>query len=96
MADGKVHEKSNHRFDAAGLAAVSRIFAREAALRVAQDGMRWVVACGTAFSAPDLAAFESALNLPAIRGGQAGLVADMDLVADLIYGRAARPAAQVA
>ena len=96
MGDGKIHEKSNHRFDAAGLAAVSRVFAREAAQKVAHDGMRWVIACGAEPSAAELAAFESALNLAAIRRGQAGLLADMDLVADLIYGRAAKPAAQVA
>ena len=38
MAEGKLNEKANLRFDAAALAAISRIFAREAALRVAQDG----------------------------------------------------------
>ncbi len=30
------------RFDAAGLAAISRVFAREAALKVAEEGVRWV------------------------------------------------------
>ena len=36
MAEGKLNEKANQRFDAAALAAISRIFAREAALKVAK------------------------------------------------------------
>src|ERR1700757_4107511 len=43
MAEGKLNEKTNQRFNAVELAAVSRIFAREAALKVAEDGMRWIV-----------------------------------------------------
>ncbi len=34
-------EKADRRFDAAGLAAVSRVFAREAATKVAEEGTRW-------------------------------------------------------
>ena len=37
-----LHEKADRRFDAGALAAMSRVFAREAALRVAEDGLRWV------------------------------------------------------
>src|ERR1019366_3700800 len=36
MAEGKLNEKANRRFDASGLAAISRVFAREAALKVAE------------------------------------------------------------
>ncbi len=87
MADGKLSEKASRRFDAAALAAISRIFAREAAMRVAQEGLKWTV--GTGGEAP-------ALDWPAIHRAQSGLVADMDFVADALYGRAAKPAARVA
>jgi alkylation response protein AidB-like acyl-CoA dehydrogenase len=89
MADNKLNEKSNRRFDAATFAAISRIFARQAALKVAQDGLQWVVGAGGVTDA-ELPAFEASLGLPAIRRAQAGLVADMDLVGDALYGRAAK------
>ena len=38
-AEGRLTEKSNRRFDAVALAAMSRIFAREAALKVAEEGL---------------------------------------------------------
>jgi alkylation response protein AidB-like acyl-CoA dehydrogenase len=89
MADNKLNEKSNRRFDAATFAAISRIFARQAALKVAQDGLQWVVGAGGVTDA-ELPAFEASLGLRAIRRAQAGLVADMDLVGDALYGRAAK------
>jgi len=95
MADNKLDEKANRRFDAKALAALSRVFAREAALKVAEDGWRWVVGAGGAPEA-EMAAFETALGMPAIRRAQAGLVADMDYVADVLYGRTAKRAAQAA
>ena len=94
MADRQLSEKANQRFDAVGLAAIARIFAREAALKVAQEGLRWIVGAGPADG--DAAAFETALNLTAIHRAQAGLIADMDFVADVLYGRAGKPAARVA
>ena len=89
MAEGKLNEKANHRFDATALAAISRIFAREAALKVAEEGLRWVAGAGGVEDA-EMAAFEAALGLPAIHRAQAGLIADMDYVADVLYGRADR------
>ena len=95
-AEGRLNEKANDRFDAPALAAISRIFAREAALKVAQDGLRWVTG-GGGVSEADLPAFELALGLPAIRRSQVGLLADMDYVADVLYGRAQqRPAEEPA
>jgi alkylation response protein AidB-like acyl-CoA dehydrogenase len=91
MAEGKLHEKAVQRFDAMALAAISRIFAREAALRVAQEGLRWVTGAGG-----ELAGFEDALHLPAIHRAQVGLIADMDFVADVLYGRVAKAVAHVA
>lgn len=93
MAQGKLPEKSNQRFDATALAAVSRVFAREAALHVAEEGLRWV---GGATASNDLAGFESGLNLRAIRQAQAGLLPDMDFVANVLYGRARKAAEHVA
>ncbi len=89
MAEGKLNEKANLRFDATSLAALSRIFAREAALLVAGEGLRWVCGAGGVNDA-DMAAFEANLGLPAIHRAQAGLVSDMDYVADVLYDRAAK------
>ena len=89
--DGALPEKADQRFDGAALAAMSRVFARGAAQKVACEGMRWVIGAG----APDGAAgsagvttFETSLSLAAVHAAQAGLVADMDRVADALYGRA--------
>ena len=89
LAEGKLHEKANGRFDATALAALSRIFAREAALKVAEDGLRWVSGAGGASDA-DMSAFETSLGLLAIHRAQSGLISDMDLIADVVYGRAAK------
>ena len=89
LADDKLNEKANHRFDAAALAALSRIFAREAALRVAEEGLRWIRGAD-GVSEADLPAFETSLGLPAIHRAQAGLISDMDYIADVLYGRAAK------
>jgi hypothetical protein len=58
------------------LRAMARVFAREAAQRVAFDGLRWAVGAGQ--TDPDLA---QALDLAAASRAQAGLLDDMDLVA---------------
>jgi len=89
MAENKLNEKASRRFDAAALAAISRIFAREAALKVAEDGLRWVIgASGT--NNGELSALETSLRLPAIHRAQTGLISDMDYVADGLYGRVAK------
>jgi len=89
MAQNKLNEKTNRRFDATTLAAISRIFAREAALKVATDGVRWVVGAG---GLPDseIPGFEEKIGAAAIRRAQAGLIADQDAVADALYGRTAK------
>jgi alkylation response protein AidB-like acyl-CoA dehydrogenase len=85
-AEGRLNEKANRRFDAAALAALSRIFAREAAVKVAEDGLRWITAAG-GVNATEMSAFEASLELPAVHRAQAGLLADMDYIADVLYGR---------
>ncbi|HTT61014.1 MAG TPA: acyl-CoA dehydrogenase family protein [Bryobacteraceae bacterium] len=83
-AERRLPDKASHRFGAAALATFSNIFAREAALKTAQDGLLWITA---AEPPADVAAFEAGLGLPAIYGAQAGLLADMDAARDVLYGR---------
>ncbi|HZQ67270.1 MAG TPA: acyl-CoA dehydrogenase family protein [Terriglobales bacterium] len=88
LADNKLNEKASRRFDATALAAISRVFAREAALKVGSEGLRWIVGAG-GVSDSELPAFEAALGVAAIHQAQANLISDMDLIADVLYGRAA-------
>jgi alkylation response protein AidB-like acyl-CoA dehydrogenase len=74
-------EKTDRRFGPPALAAISRVFARDAALRVGSEGLRWI--CGAA----DSRELEASLGLAAIYAAQAGGLADMDRVADILYGR---------
>ncbi|MFI5107259.1 MAG: acyl-CoA dehydrogenase family protein [Terriglobales bacterium] len=95
LAEGKLDEKASRRFDAAALAALSRVFAREAALKVAEEGLRWVAGAG-GVSAAEMALFETSLGLPAAHQAQAGLISDMDYVADVLYGRTTKRTVQAA
>jgi alkylation response protein AidB-like acyl-CoA dehydrogenase len=95
MAENKLNEKASQRFDAAALAALSRIFAREAALKVAEEGLRWLIGAG-GLGDTEMPAFETSCGLSAIHRAQGGLISDMDYLADVVYGRAAKRAAQAA
>jgi acyl-CoA dehydrogenase len=64
---------------------MARVHAREAAMKVATDGLRWCISAGQ--SDPNLA---NSLNLPAIYNAQNGQIADMNLVAEQLI--AAYPA----
>src|SRR5450631_281609 len=88
-AGNRLNEKANNRFDATALAALARIFAREASLKVAEEGLRWVTGAG-GVSDSEMTAFETSLGLPAIHRAQAGLIADMDYVADVLFDRVAK------
>ncbi|HXX13902.1 MAG TPA: acyl-CoA dehydrogenase family protein [Candidatus Eremiobacteraceae bacterium] len=88
-AENKLNEKANRRFDATALAALARIFAREAALKIAEEGLRWVAGAG-GISAGEMASFEVSLDLPAIHRAQLDLISDMDYIADVLYNRAAK------
>ena len=85
-AEGRLAEKAHHRFDAAALAALSRIFAREAACRVAGEGLRWTTGAG-GVGETEMPALEAGLGLPAIYRAQAGLIADMDYIVTVLYHR---------
>jgi alkylation response protein AidB-like acyl-CoA dehydrogenase len=82
-ADG-LPAKGDQRFDAPALAAMGRVFARETALRVTTDGLRWLHG-GSPDVDPDL---EQHVGLTGVLAAQRGLIDDMDAVADAIYGRA--------
>jgi alkylation response protein AidB-like acyl-CoA dehydrogenase len=84
-ADGAMHPKADRRFDAAALAAMSRVFAREAALKVGEESVRLIRGAGAEDGTEEL---EHALLLRDIHEAQRGLLQDMDLVADVLYGRA--------
>jgi alkylation response protein AidB-like acyl-CoA dehydrogenase len=77
---GSLPEKTDRRFDPTALAAVSRVFARDAAMKVAEDGLRLVAGASPSGIRVDL-------PLDRIRAAQAGLLADMDRIADALYGR---------
>jgi alkylation response protein AidB-like acyl-CoA dehydrogenase len=83
-AEGLSNPKSSVRFTPQALAAFARIFAREAASKVASDGLKWI---GGAAGAPAVSDLERNLNLPSVHGCQAGLLKDMDYAADVLYGR---------
>jgi alkylation response protein AidB-like acyl-CoA dehydrogenase len=90
--EGKLPEKADPRFAGPALAAVSRANAREAALKVATSGLQWLI--GASEAAQDAAQLSTALRLPEIQKAQAGLISDLNAVADALYAReAARKAA---
>jgi alkylation response protein AidB-like acyl-CoA dehydrogenase len=88
-AAGTLNEKSDRRFDAPTLAALARIYAREAALKVVSEGVRWIVGAG---GLPDgsLGPLHAALGVDAIHRGQVGLIDDLDQVRDAVYGKSAK------
>lgn len=83
--DGTRFEKNPNRFTGDALAAMSRVFAREAAQKVGLDGSRWVA--GAADPGSPAVAAVNAIPTAAILAAQAGLVTDMNHVADVLYGR---------
>jgi alkylation response protein AidB-like acyl-CoA dehydrogenase len=83
-ADGSLPEKTDRRFGPAILAAMSRVNAREAALSVAEEGLRWVAGAADPGAAVPLT---DDLPLDRVRAAQAGLLADMGAVADALYDR---------
>jgi alkylation response protein AidB-like acyl-CoA dehydrogenase len=85
-ASHQLNPKADKRFDATALAVIARIFAREAAQKVAEEGLRWV-AGALPPGDPAVASLAHALSLPAVQAAQAGLITDMDHLADVVYAR---------
>jgi alkylation response protein AidB-like acyl-CoA dehydrogenase len=91
MADGTLDPRAPRRFDAGALAALARVFAREAARKISGDGLAHLIgAGGGGDDGGD--ALAAALGAPAIRRAQAGQLADLDRVADALYRREASAA----
>jgi len=86
-AEGALNEKANARFNPKALAAMSRCFAREASIRLAAEGMRWIVGAAV-LKEKEVQDLETKLGLAGLHRAQSGLVQDLDEVADAIYGRA--------
>jgi alkylation response protein AidB-like acyl-CoA dehydrogenase len=83
-AQGKLNAKSHPRFTPENLAAFSRIAVREAAMRIVNEGVRWI---GGLISETEAKNLESKSFIPQIYRAQAGLLQDMDYIADVLYGR---------
>jgi alkylation response protein AidB-like acyl-CoA dehydrogenase len=82
-AGGTLPAKADTRFTTAELAAVSRVFAREAAQMVAEHGLRWVR--GAADAGADLSRLAADLHLEEVRAAQEGLLADMNQICAALY-----------
>jgi alkylation response protein AidB-like acyl-CoA dehydrogenase len=84
-AKGTLNAKAYSRFNAENLAAFSRAAARESAMRIVSEGIRWI---GGLLSESEAANLEKKLFLPQIYRAQSGMIQDMDYIADVLYGRA--------
>jgi alkylation response protein AidB-like acyl-CoA dehydrogenase len=83
-AKGGLDAKAHPRFNANSLAALSRIYAREAAMKMVSEGSRWI---GGLLPESETGSLQQRLMLPEIFRAQAGLIQDMDYVADVLYER---------
>ncbi len=86
-AEGSLDPKADRRFSARGLAIFSRICARQAAMKVASQGLQLIIGTGGVPVPDGVAALEAEMNIARIHQAQQGLMEDMNLAADLIYDR---------
>ena len=87
-ADGTLSAKTNQRLpDPASVAAASRVFAREAARKVALDGVAEVLAAAEPGTV-DLAGLQSNVGVAAVLAAQMGRSDDMDTVSAAVYAAA--------
>ncbi|NNL12850.1 MAG: acyl-CoA dehydrogenase [Acidimicrobiia bacterium] len=84
IAEGTAPAKTDPRFDAEAIAAISRAFARDAAYQAGEVGLRWVIGAGQ-FSDEEVMTLSKAVGLEAVQRSQRGLLDDMQLVADALY-----------
>jgi alkylation response protein AidB-like acyl-CoA dehydrogenase len=68
---------------AEALAAVSRVYARDAALTIATEAVRWVAGA----DGGEVGEFAQRLDQASIHRAQGGLLADLNVVAEAIYAR---------
>jgi alkylation response protein AidB-like acyl-CoA dehydrogenase len=78
--------KAHTRFNPEHLAALSRVSARDSAMKLVGEGARWI---GGLISDSDAANLEKKMFIPQIHRAQAGLIQDMDYIADVLYDRIA-------
>ena len=83
-SQGTLNAKSHSRFNPDHLAALSRISARDSAMKVIGEGTRWI---GGLVSDAEATTLEKKLFTPQIHRAQAGLIQDMDYIADVVYER---------
>ncbi|HYB30825.1 MAG TPA: acyl-CoA dehydrogenase family protein [Solirubrobacteraceae bacterium] len=83
-AEGSLPEKASRRFSAEQLAALSRVNARDVALTVGTEAVRWVVGASDGDGVAELV---PRIRLSEAQAAQAGLLADLDAIADAVYGR---------
>jgi acyl-CoA dehydrogenase len=83
-ADGGLGAKSYERVGPDVLAAMSRVNAREVAMTVAADAVRWVTGAGGSAESQPLS---DDIGVSAIHSAQAGLIPDLDAVAEGLYRR---------
>jgi alkylation response protein AidB-like acyl-CoA dehydrogenase len=82
-ATKQLHEKASQRLKAGALAACSRVNARNVALAIGTEGVRWVASA----DGGELGDLEQLLDITSIHRAQAGLLADLAAVAEAVYGR---------
>ncbi len=83
-ADGTLSPKADQRLDQKSLATASRVFARDAARRVAQEGTAHVLTAAEPGSV-DAVALSAAVGLDRVLAAQTGAIADMDMLSQSVY-----------
>jgi alkylation response protein AidB-like acyl-CoA dehydrogenase len=83
-AQGTLNAKAHARFNPEALAALSRIAARNVAIKLVGEGFRWI---GSLIPESEIANIEKNSYVSQIYRSQSGLIQDMDYVADVIYER---------
>ncbi len=79
----QLHPKADRGLRPDALAAASRVNARDAALTIATEAVRWV----SGADGGELGDLEQRLDLASIHRSQSGLLADLQMVAEAIYAR---------
>jgi alkylation response protein AidB-like acyl-CoA dehydrogenase len=77
---GELPDKSDKRFDGPALAAIARVYARNCAVHFMEQGLRWLQQDGDPVGL-------DGLQVEAVYQAQTGRLADLDQVADAVYGR---------
>jgi len=83
-ADGQLSPKADGRFDQKTMAAIGRVYAREAAMRVANDGVAQLLAAADPGTF-DPASLTADVGLDAILAAQAGAAQDRDQITAAVY-----------